>query len=85
MPGEPDDERVQAVREQMEFLLHVVRDEDYFTCSRIQRALAAGAKEHVLFGRNEEPCQVFHRWVDALVGADDDRSFRRLLEEGLPT
>ena len=84
VPDQPDEARVAAVRQQMEFLLHVVRDEDYFTCSRIQRALAAGAKEHVVFGRNEEPCQVFHRWVDALVGAADLDSFRRLLHEGLP-
>ena len=65
--------------------LRVVRDEDYFTCSRIQRALAAGAKEHVVFGRNEEPCQLFHRWVDALVAADSDAAFDRLFAQGLPS
>ena len=84
VPGEPDEARVDAVRQQMEFLLRVVRDEDYFTCSRIQRALAAGAKEHVVFGRNEEPCQLFHRWVEALVAADSDAAFDRLFAQGLP-
>jgi hypothetical protein len=29
-----------------------------------------GATTEVLFGRNEGPCQRFHGWVDALVGAD---------------
>jgi hypothetical protein len=47
----------------------VVRDEDYYTGNRIQRAVKTGAKTEFLFGRNEGPCQRFHGWVDALVGA----------------
>jgi hypothetical protein len=47
----------------------VVRDEDYSTGFQVQKALATGAKEHVLFGRNEGGGQLFHRWIDALVEA----------------
>lgn len=74
--GELDDARREMVRQQMDFLLHVVRDEDYATCDGIQRGLRTGAKQHVLFGRNEEPCQRFHAWVDALVAADDEELLR---------
>jgi hypothetical protein len=49
----------------------VVRDEDYFTGLRIQRALQTGALSDVLFGRNEGGGQRFHRFVDALLAADD--------------
>ena len=51
--------------------MHVVRDEDYYTGNRIQRAVKTGAKQDFLFGRNEGPCQRFHGWVEALVGAED--------------
>jgi len=67
----PDDERRERIRKQMEFLLHVVRDEDYATGIRITRALATGAKAEVLFGRNEGGGQRFHRWTDALVATAD--------------
>ena len=55
----------------MDFLLHVVRDEDYYTGNRIQQAVKTGAKTEFLFGRNEGPCQRFHGWVEALIGAPD--------------
>jgi phenylpropionate dioxygenase-like ring-hydroxylating dioxygenase large terminal subunit len=67
---EPDVETTEAIHKTMDFLLHVVRDEDYFTGNRIQRALQTGAKSHVLFGRNEGACQRFHAWVDAFVAAE---------------
>jgi nitrite reductase/ring-hydroxylating ferredoxin subunit len=60
-----------AIDEQMAFLKAVVRDEDYSTGNRIQRALKTGAKQECLFGRNEGGGQRFHSWVDALVGAED--------------
>lgn len=69
---EPDDESRVAIEKTMAFLLRVVRDEDYATGLRIQRALKTGAKADVLFGRNEGGGQRFHRWVDALVDASDD-------------
>ncbi|MFT5203331.1 MAG: phenylpropionate dioxygenase-like ring-hydroxylating dioxygenase large terminal subunit [Candidatus Aldehydirespiratoraceae bacterium] len=71
-PSEPDAEQEAAIAERMDFLLNVVRDEDYATGLGIQRGLAARPKETVLFGRNEGGGQRFHRWVDALVEADDE-------------
>ncbi len=67
---EPDDEARSLIDKQMAFLLHVVRDEDYFTGNRIQRAVKTGAKAEFVFGRNEGPCQRFHRWVQRLVEAE---------------
>ena len=58
-----DDERVGALGK-ADFLEAVVRDEDYFTGLRLQRALATGAKTNVLFGRNEGGGQAFHRLLD---------------------
>ncbi len=66
-----DDERAGA--EQMfELLGHVVREEDYATGLRQQRALATGALDEVLFGRNEGGGQRFHAWVERLLEADDE-------------
>jgi carnitine monooxygenase subunit len=71
VPGEPTDEQRDAAEGQVAFLERVVRDEDYATGIGITRGLRTGAKEHVLFGRNEGGLQRFHRWVDALVATDD--------------
>lgn len=67
---EPDDEQRSMIDKQMDFLLHVVRDEDYYTGLRIQRAVKTGAKAEFIFGRNEGPCQRFHGWVEDLVHAE---------------
>ena len=66
---EVTDELLPVIESQQEFLLRVVRDEDYFTGHRIQQALATGAVPEVLFGRNEAGGQRFHRWVDDLLAA----------------
>ena len=55
----------------MAFLHHVVKDEDYYTGLRLQKALRTGARTEVLFGRNEGGGQRFHRWLEALLGTDD--------------
>ena len=78
----PDAERQKLIDEQMEFLLHVVRDEDYYTGMRVQKALKTGAKPDVLFGRNETGGQNFHRWVDAILETDDDR-LDKLFADGI--
>jgi carnitine monooxygenase subunit len=75
---EPNEEQMVAIEKQMDFLLHVVRDEDYFTCDGIQRSLLVGAKEHILFGRNEASGQRFHGWVDRLVAAESPSDTRAL-------
>ena len=67
----PDAERLPKLEKTMQFLERVVRDEDYHMGKRVQTALAAGAKESCLFGRNEWGGQRFHRWVDALIETDD--------------
>ncbi len=67
---EPNEEQLSLIDKQMDFLLHVVRDEDYYTGKRIQRAVKTGAKTEFLFGRNEGPCQRFHGWVDSLIEAE---------------
>jgi len=68
----PDEERQRKIAGLMKFLEHVVRDEDYFTGNRIQKAVKTGAKREFLFGRNEAGGQRFHRWVEALVRASDE-------------
>ena len=57
---EPSEEGRAEARAQADFLERVVREEDYLTGFGLQRALATGAKEFVLFGRNEEGGQLFH-------------------------
>lgn len=79
---EPDEERQKRIEEMMGFLLHVVRDEDYFTGNRIQQAVKTGAKAEFLFGRNEGGGQRFHRWVEALLETDD-ASLPELFRAGL--
>jgi phenylpropionate dioxygenase-like ring-hydroxylating dioxygenase large terminal subunit len=69
--AEPDESQRAAIAETMRFLEHVVRDEDYFTGLRIQRALKTGAIRDVLFGRNEGGGQRFHRFVDAVLASED--------------
>ena len=64
-------ERTDANR-RAEFLEMVVRDEDYPTGVNQQRALATGAKSHVLFGRNEGGGQLFHQLLDQFLDADAD-------------
>jgi phenylpropionate dioxygenase-like ring-hydroxylating dioxygenase large terminal subunit len=73
----PDDARRAAIDGVMKFLEHVVRDEDYYTGRRIQKAVKSGAKSELLFGRNEGGGQRFHRWVDALVHTGDDELEQR--------
>jgi phenylpropionate dioxygenase-like ring-hydroxylating dioxygenase large terminal subunit len=80
----PDDERMVTIEKQMDFLLRVVRDEDYYTGNRIQQAVQTGAKSEFVFGRNEGPCQRFHDWVEHLIAAetiDDTYALFRAAEE----
>jgi len=65
--AEPDTERRAEAERRADFLEMVVRDEDYFTGLRLQRALATGAKDHVIFGRNEGGGQRFHTLLDEML------------------
>ncbi len=62
--AEPSDEQRAQAQGVADFLEQVVREEDYFTGLRLQRALATGAKAFVLFGRNEGGGQRFHTLLD---------------------
>jgi hypothetical protein len=79
----PDEARKTAVEGIMKFLEHVVKNEDYYTGNRIQKAVKTGAKSEFLFGRNESGGQRFHGWVDALVRADSAQ-LAKLFAEGAP-
>jgi carnitine monooxygenase subunit len=68
----PDGDRMNTIEKQMDFLLHVVRDEDYYTGNRIQKAVKTGVKSEFVFGRNEGPCQRFHDWVEDLIHAETE-------------
>ena len=76
--GEPptDDAEIVAeaeyVQQRMDFNHHVVKNEDYSTGLRIQRALRSGGKQHNLFGRNEGGGQRFHGFLDTLLDTPDD-------------
>ncbi|WP_426163525.1 aromatic ring-hydroxylating oxygenase subunit alpha [Sandarakinorhabdus sp. DWP1-3-1] len=76
-----DEETIKGAHAQFDMLETVVRDEDYATGLRQQRALDAGMMDHVLFGRNEGGAQAFHGWVDRIIAADDQQLGRMF---GLP-
>jgi carnitine monooxygenase subunit len=63
----------EAMVGRMEFMVRVVDEEDYKTGKEIQRGMKSGALKHVTFGRNEGGTQAFHKWVQAVVDADDDQ------------
>jgi nitrite reductase/ring-hydroxylating ferredoxin subunit len=80
----PDEVDPAAIQAYMAWMVDVVRDEDYATGFRIQRALATGAKPYALFGRNEGGGQLFHRWVQTVLETED-AALPALFERGLPT
>ena len=73
MESEPNEEQAAAANEQFKLLEYVVREEDYATGLRQQKALLTGAKSHVMFGRNEGGGHRFHRWLDTLLETEDDQ------------
>jgi phenylpropionate dioxygenase-like ring-hydroxylating dioxygenase large terminal subunit len=69
--GAPDDDQLESATAQMRFNHHVVKNEDYATGLRLQRALRSGGKQVNLFGRNEDGGQRFHRMLGELLETDD--------------
>jgi nitrite reductase/ring-hydroxylating ferredoxin subunit len=67
MANEPTEQRAAAATEQFELLKYVVQEEDYETGLRQQESLRTGAREHILFGRNEEGGQRFHGWLNNIL------------------
>ena len=84
LAAEDPTEHMETIEKQMKFLLHVVRDEDYFTGIRIGKALKTGAKKSVVFGRNEAGGQRFHGWVEQLVNAESNAAVASLLDASEP-
>ena len=78
---DPTDELMPEIAAQQEFLMYVVREEDYFTGNRIQRTVKTGAKTEFLFGRNEAGGQRFHGWVDRLVAAESADDYRAVFAQ----
>ena len=68
----PDEVDQQGLKAYMSLMVDVVRDEDYYTGLRVQKALATGAKKYSMFGRNEGGGQLFHRWIDTLLETNDE-------------
>jgi nitrite reductase/ring-hydroxylating ferredoxin subunit len=71
--AEPTDEYRLLADKQIDFLIDVVRDEDYATGLRIQHALRTGTKQELVFGRNEGGAQHVHGWIDKVLAAPDDQ------------
>ncbi len=71
MEKAPNEEERAAAEKMFELLGFVVREEDYATGLRQQRALQSGARSHVLFGRNEGGGQRFHGLLDRLLELDE--------------
>jgi phenylpropionate dioxygenase-like ring-hydroxylating dioxygenase large terminal subunit len=80
--GSPDDMDAEEFDTYMKFMKVVVEEEDYGTGFNVQKALATGAKEFSIFGRNEGGGQMFHRWVDAMIEASDEE-LPELLAKGI--
>ena len=78
---EPTEEIRPFVEAQQHFLLRVVRDEDYATGFLLQRGLATGAKDFVMFGRNEAGGQRFHQWIDQLLETKSESDVLALMDK----
>ncbi len=65
------DEMREAANEQFKLLEFVVREEDYATGLRQQRALMNRPGAEVMFGRNEGGGQHFHGFLDRLLQCED--------------
>jgi hypothetical protein len=63
----------EAAQVQFDFLKYVVEQEDYATGLKQQQSLRTGARDHILFGRNEEGGQRFHQWLKKILNTDDDK------------
>ncbi len=68
---ETEEQKAEA-QQQFEFLKYVVQEEDYATGIALQKNLDVGARDHLLFGRNEAGGQRFHKWVDTLLETSDE-------------
>ena len=56
----------------MNFFRNVTYEEDYLIGMEIQKGLASGAHEDLVFGKNERGNQYFHEWVNWYLANDPD-------------
>ena len=82
MESEPNEQQKLDAQAQFKLLEFVVQDEDYATGLRQQKALEAGGRDHVLFGRNEGGGQRFHRWVEKLLNTEEE-DLNKAFQEGV--
>lgn len=69
----PDAEDRKRISNLCDLLAHAVGQEDIPTSFGQQDALESGMLGEVQFGRNEGGLQHFHRWIEAVVDADDEQ------------
>jgi phenylpropionate dioxygenase-like ring-hydroxylating dioxygenase large terminal subunit len=68
----PESEQVrESAHQQFALLETVVKDEDYATGFRLQRAIMNRPGYQVMFGRNEAGGQHFHSLLDRLIACED--------------
>jgi phenylpropionate dioxygenase-like ring-hydroxylating dioxygenase large terminal subunit len=65
-----DAEDTAAIEGMIDFLRDVTYNEDYLIGLDIQKGLEAGARENLVFGRNERGNQYFHEWVNWYLAND---------------
>ena len=68
----------EGAEEQFDFFQKVVMQEDYAMGSSAEPALKEGGLDHILFGRNEQGNQHFHRWIDKVLNSDNDKELNSL-------
>ncbi len=67
-----DDKAKEELEKFVDWLKTVVQEEDYDVGLAVQKGLESGARDHVVFGRNERGNQHFHRWVNYLLADDTE-------------
>ncbi len=65
------DEREEA-QAMFDLLETVVAEEDYRTGMKQQAALKTGLRNEIIFGKNEEGCQTFHKWLNKVLETSNE-------------
>ena len=63
-----DDEQREVMLWRSTMVRDVVADEDYWMTASIQAGIHSGAQTHVVFGRNEQALQHYHRALSDAIG-----------------
>ena len=71
----------EGAEEQFDFFQKVVMQEDYAMGSSAEPALKEGGLDHILFGRNEQGNQHFHKWIDKVLNSDNDKDLNSLFSK----